>query len=212
MSEQLQDALDQMYDARIPNAWSKISWDSATLGFWFTTLLERHEQYHSWLFGGRLKQFWLTGFFNPQGFLTAMRQEVTRAHKGWSLDSVVLANEVTKMNKEDVQEGPNLGVYIWGLYLDGAGWSKATSRLLEAMPKVLYCALPVVHVYAVNTPVNTAPIHDSKKGTTQYFYSCPVYKKPRRTDLTYIFPIVLKSNRSANWWAMRGVAALCDTK
>jgi dynein heavy chain len=39
MSEDLQNALDQMYDARIPESWSKVSWDSATLGFWFTVLV-----------------------------------------------------------------------------------------------------------------------------------------------------------------------------
>merc|ERR1711879_156564 len=61
MSEQLQDALDQMYDARIPASWSKISWDSTTIGFWFTELVERHDQFFNWLFNGRPAQFWLTG-------------------------------------------------------------------------------------------------------------------------------------------------------
>ena len=50
----------------------------------------------------------MTGFFNPQGFLTAMRQEVTRAHKGWALDSVVLHNDVMKQMKEDISSAPSV--------------------------------------------------------------------------------------------------------
>ena len=38
-----------------------------------------------------------------------MRQEVTRAHKGWALDSVVVHNEMTKMMKEDVTAPPAEG-------------------------------------------------------------------------------------------------------
>uniref|UniRef100_A0A1X7SVD7 Dynein heavy chain C-terminal domain-containing protein n=1 Tax=Amphimedon queenslandica TaxID=400682 RepID=A0A1X7SVD7_AMPQE len=53
-----------------------ILWESATIGFWFTELLERDSQFRSWVFGGRPDLFWMTGLFNPQGFLTAMRQEV----------------------------------------------------------------------------------------------------------------------------------------
>jgi dynein heavy chain len=86
-----------------------MSWESATIGFWFTDLLDRHQQFTNWLTNGRPSSFWMTGFFNPQGFLTAMRQEITRAHKGWALDTVVLENDVTKMMKEDVGVPPAEG-------------------------------------------------------------------------------------------------------
>lgn len=74
MSQGLRKSLDSMYDARIPDKWLKISWESATLGFWYTELLERDHQFRQWCNHGRPRVFWMTGFFNPQGFLTAMRQ------------------------------------------------------------------------------------------------------------------------------------------
>ncbi|KAG2458178.1 DYH8 protein, partial [Polypterus senegalus] len=203
MSEDLRDALDNLYDARIPKLWQKVSWESATLGFWFTELLERNQQFHTWIFEGRPNQFWMTGFFNPQGFLTAMRQETTRMNvsKGWALDSVVLYNDVTKMMKEDVTCSPPAdigGVYVYGLFLDGAGWDKKNTKLMESSPKVLFTLLPVVHVYAIST---TSPA-DSKKQQGN-LYSCPVYKKPRRTDLTFIFSLYLRTAQDADHWTLR---------
>ncbi|XP_077985364.1 dynein axonemal heavy chain 8-like [Glandiceps talaboti] len=202
MSENLRDALDNMYDARVPALWAKVSWVSSTLGFWFTELVERNAQFHSWIFESRPQVFWMTGFFNPQGFLTAMRQEVTRAHKGWALDSVTLHNEVIRQFKEDISAPPPEGVYVHGLYLDGAGWDRRGCKLIEATPKVLFTLLPVVHVFAINS---TAP-KDPR------LYQCPVYKKPCRTDLTYITPLWLKTVQSPDHWILRGVALLCDTK
>lgn len=93
MNEQLRDALDNIYDAKVPNAWLRGSWTSSTIGFWFTELIERDNQFRAWCFKGRPNMFWMTGFFNPQGFLTAMRQEVARIY-AWPLDQVALHNEV----------------------------------------------------------------------------------------------------------------------
>ena len=201
MNENLRDALDSMYDAKVPNLWKKVSWESTTLGFWFTEFLERNEQFSKWIFEGRPVCFWMTGFFNPQGFLTAMRQEVTRAHKGWSLDSVVLYNDVTKWMKEDITNAPVEGVYIHGLSIDGAAWDRRNARLIEPSPKVLFSILPVVHMYAVQA-TNRDP----------RLYSCPVYKKPRRTDQTYVTAILMKTVQSPDHWILRGVATLCDVK
>jgi dynein heavy chain len=40
-------------------------------------------------------------------------------------------------------------VYVHGLWLEGAAWSAKESRLVDAAPKQLFCALPVVHITAV---------------------------------------------------------------
>ncbi|XP_077975281.1 dynein axonemal heavy chain 8-like [Styela clava] len=202
MSENLRDALDNMFDAKVPTQWRKVSWESSTIGFWFTELLERNTQLSKWIFEGRPICFWMTGFFNPQGFLTAMRQEVTRMHKGWALDSVTLHNDMLKSFKEDVTSPPQEGVYIHGLFLDGAAWDRRNCRLMESQPKVLFVPLPVVHMFAVNS---TAPKDPA-------LYPCPVYKKPCRTDLTYITAVYLKTQQKPTHWIMRGVALLCDIK
>lgn len=202
MSENLRDALDNIYDALVPRMWIKCSWASSTIGFWYTELLERNMQFRSWCFTGRPPSFWMTGFFNPQGFLTAMRQEVARAHKGWALDQVSLQNDVTKNTREEVKVPPQEGVYVYGVYLDGAGWDRRNVRLQESTNKVLYTLVPVIHIYAINS---TAP-KDPK------LYTCPVYKKGNRTDLNYITPLWLQTVKPPEHWILRGVALLCDTK
>ncbi|KAF9801566.1 hypothetical protein SFRURICE_015060 [Spodoptera frugiperda] len=41
---------------------------------------------------------------------------------------------------------------------------------------------------------------------------CPVYKKPVRTDLTFITPLWLPTIKNPDHWILRGVAMLCDIK
>ena len=144
----------------------------------------------------------MTGFFNPQGFLTAMRQETARAQVGWALDKVILQNEVTKMAFEEVKEPPKSGVFVHGLFLDGAGWERKNIRLTEATNKVLYTLMPIIRIYASNT------LESKGRG----IYECPVYKKSNRTDLNFITALYLKTEKIPEHWILRGVALLCDIK
>jgi dynein heavy chain len=104
MTPDLVEAIDLVYDFRVPRPWTfdptgaEIAWLMPSLGSWIKGLLDRHYQLNNWITKERPQSFWLTGFFNPQGFLTSMKQEVTRQRKAqqWSLDEVEYATEVLK--------------------------------------------------------------------------------------------------------------------
>lgn len=200
MSPDLQDALNALFDARVPPRWLKVSWDSPALGYWFADVVSRAKQYTGWLEEGAPNAFWLTGFFNPQGFLTAVKQETTRKNSGWALDAVIVKTEVMRFNVDKVTAPPEDGVYIYGLFLEGAAFSTRTMKMEESAPKVLFCELPVIHITAINTGL----------GSMQGNYVCPVYRLPRRNALTYVFDITLKTDENPDHWILRGVAALCS--
>jgi dynein heavy chain len=107
VTREMLNVLDAVYDARVPQSWmysaggDELSWLCPALGLWFASLLQRDNQLHTWLNTGRPNCFWMSGFTNPQGFLTAMKQEVTRQHKldKWALDDVVFHTEVTEYER-----------------------------------------------------------------------------------------------------------------
>jgi dynein heavy chain len=107
-----------------------------------------------------------------------------------------------KQMKEDITSAPSEGVYIHGLFIEGAGWDRKNIKLTESQPKVIHQIMPVIHVSATIAP-------DDLDGK---MYRCPVYRRPRRTDLNYIFDVDLKTNpQSADYWILRGIALLCAT-
>jgi hypothetical protein len=71
LSTDLAEALDALAAARVPRRWGRVSWEASGAGAWFSGLLARHDQLARWLTGGRPKSYWMGGFFNPQGFITA---------------------------------------------------------------------------------------------------------------------------------------------
>lgn len=96
-------------------------------------------------------------------------------------------------------------MYVYGLYLDGASWNKKNRELKEAIHKIIFSEMPVIHIFAINS-LDTKPASGC--------YPCPVYKKPKRTGLTYVCELRLKTPRDipTTHWILRGVALLCDVK
>jgi hypothetical protein len=58
------------------------------------------------------------------------------------------------------------GVYVRGLFLEGAKWDKSTIELAESEPKVLFSLAPVL----LFRPVKKTEMSQRSS------YSCPVYK------------------------------------
>lgn len=128
-----------VFDLRVPKKWThdassaEISWLLPTIGGWCTGLTDRYNQLTWWLEHSRKdwKSFWITGFTNAQGFLTAIRQEVTRQNskKNWALDDMVTHTEVLTLEFPDRAHVPEEGQNIHGLYIEGAKWNRQEGRL-----------------------------------------------------------------------------------
>ena len=150
-TELLQD-LGSIFDARVPKSWThdasgaEISWLLPTLGSWFTGLLDRQIMLNTWLENSRavMRSYWITGFTNAQGFLTGMRQEVTRQHKKdqWALDDVMFSSVFDDMKPSNSARGsegaslsndgkPNYGSMPG--YLPGAEPEESRAFLLAGM-------------------------------------------------------------------------------
>ena len=117
--------------------------------------------------------------------LTAMKQEVARRHQKetvkWALDDIVYHTEVTHYDKVDSVKAPPVeGCYIYGLSLEGAGWSKDQTALTESEPKILFVPLPILLASAC-LKSDEAKSRKEMYGS-QGPYDCPCYKYRSRTD------------------------------
>jgi len=220
MTPLLVDCIAAVGDFRVPKNFQydptgvEISWLTPALAGWLKGLGDRHWQLNGWLTSQnreRPASFWMTGFFNPQGFLTSMKQEVTRQHRseGWSLDEVDYKTDVMKeiIPGDDGRiEGKQIkpideGVLIHGLYLEGSQWHKNDKRFEEQTSKDLFFPFPIIHVSAESTNKELMDKAASKKADAgnrekTHFFT-PVYKYPKRNDKYLIFRCYLKAEGPA---------------
>merc|ERR1719198_1738613 len=219
MTTELLADLNSVFDARAPRGWThdasgqEISWLLPSIGSWFTGLLDRQSMLNTWLENGRaiMKTYWLTGFTNAQGFLTGMRQEVTRQHKKdqWALDDVISHTEVLAFDAERVKDPPEEGQNVHGLFMEGGRWNRQESKLDESEPKKLFVAMPVIFVTAT-TARDLKGLGISYGPYGPYNVAC--YKYPLRNDRYLIFRLMLKTDQHPYHWKLRGVCLVAQTE
>ncbi|XP_042314347.1 dynein axonemal heavy chain 11-like [Sceloporus undulatus] len=193
--EQLQTAL--FFD-NLPDTWMKLAYPSTySLTQWYNDLLLRCRELDAWAQDLTLPSVvWISGFFNPQSFLTAVMQSL--AHKNeWPLDKMHITIDVTKKYKEEFTQPAREGAYIHGLYLEGARWDVQGGHLAEACLKAPTQAMPVVFVRAI----------PNDRQETRNSYECPVYKTKLRGS-TYVSTFHLKTKERPAKWILAGVALL----
>jgi len=230
MTDELATGIGALGDARAPRPWvysasgTEFSWIIPMIASWFGQLINIDKQSRTWMETGRPNSFWLAGFSNPAGFLTAMTQEVARKHSKapeyWALDEMVYNTEGTTMKDfANVSSAPNEGVYLHGLTMDGGAYDIKNSVIVESVPKILFVDLPVMLVSAAH--FNIQKKKNKEDFGPQGPYMAPTYKYAVRGDgypgnpdiKNFIFYVNLKCTPEKNplHWGLRGLALFCNS-
>lgn len=201
---QMSDAMDNLYLSlnmnKVPGSWARLAFESLRpLAGWMENLMQRVKQLTDWVVDLMLPRVvWISGFFNPQSFLTAIMQSQARKNE-WALDKVLVATEITKKTPEEVEMASKDGNFVFGLSMEGARWDSAAGSVAPSLPKEMFYEMPVMLVKAI--PVDKADFKDN--------FLCPVYKTQVR-GYTFVWRANLKTKALPQTWIVGGVAMLMD--
>ena len=159
-----------------------------------------------WLKYGNQSCYWLSCFYFPQSFLTAVLQTHSRKYK-ISIDSLVFSFEVTSWNFSEFYSKNTDGVHVYGLFLEGAKWDRNDMIIVDNFDKEIYCSMPVIQFLPTFNYVG-------KEGD----YQCPLYKTSQRSGVlsstglstNFVVYVDLPSEEISDKWILLGTALLCQ--
>ncbi|CAG9129061.1 unnamed protein product [Plutella xylostella] len=203
LSEKLEVTYDCLFSNRVPVFWMKQPDRLSTkpLGAWARELSLRGAHLTAWAAAPRAPPVlcWLPSLAVPTGFLTAVMQTTARA-ESWPIDT--LCWEFTVMTQEEnafVRPPRDGGVYVRGLYLEGASWHVREARLAPPRPMQLVCPLQPLHFKPVRAT--------GKRGKNRYI--CPCYYNPQRMGAFVVAIDLASGPEPPDVWVKRGTAILC---
>ena len=170
MSADLDLIFDALNNGKVPSQWLKTYPSLKPLGNWTRDLLLRIDQLRHWINNGYPHVYWLSGFTYPTGFLTAVLQTTARKNS-IPIDTLSFEFVIVNAPESELQSQPKEGVYIKGIFLEGAGWNRDEGCLCEPEPMQLIVPMPIIHFKPV----------ENKKKTPKGIYQCPLYMYPVRT-------------------------------
>lgn len=135
----------------------------------------------NWLVNGNPNSFWLSGFFFPQGFMTGCLQTHARNYR-IAIDKLSFSFQIMlEEEPEEVEEAPEDGVYIYGLFMDGARWDRESQLISDQFPVRFYILNFQSEMYSRMPLIWFKPQEDYKPDPEEY--SCPVYKTSVRAGV-----------------------------
>jgi len=186
MSAELEEVGNALFDNRIPAVWAKVSYPSLKpLASYIVDFVERLGEVDKWIQEGKPPNFWISGFFFTQSFLTGLKQNFARKYT-IAIDQVDWDYEVMQDATFDKSTEAPDGAYIYGLYLEGCRWDQEQGCLEESEPKVLYTKMPYIWL----KPTKRDEIVE------KHTYTCPVYKTLAR------FGVLSTTGHSTNFVCM----------
>jgi dynein heavy chain len=202
MSDKMEALMNALYMDSVPASWGKISWPSKRgLSGWIPNFQDRLDQLDNWCGNPMetLKVTWVSGFVNPQAFLTAILQVAAQKNQ-WELDKLVTMCDVLKqMTEDEVPAGAKDGAFIRGLFLEGARWDADKVTVDKSRPKELFVPMPCMCVRGISLD------RADMKGV----YHCPLYVTNNRGP-TFVTRCQLKTKSPAARWVLAGVALIMD--
>ncbi|KAJ3359844.1 Dynein heavy chain 7, axonemal [Allomyces javanicus] len=206
MSAELEDTAKCMLISKVPTSWAAKSYPSLKpLGGYVNDLIARLRFLQTWYEEGAPVVFWLSGFYFTQSFITAMLQNYARKYTV-PIDELGLDFELV-LDPSVLDHRPSDGVFVNGIFMEGARIDSETGLLAESHPKIWFKPIKTVDI---------TPKIQRADGVLHETYRCPVYKTSARRGVlsttghstNYVIALRLPSTVPEKHWVLRGCACL----